>query len=207
MPGLRQITPPDGEPLTLDDLKAHCRIDGTQDDLTLAAYLAAARDLVERHTWRQLLLAEWELTLDEFPDDDGDILLPKPRLIGVTAVTYRDDQGQELELEEGTDFLVDTTREPGRIVLPPNTSWPSTQSGRINCVTVTYEAGYGELDEYDEPPAALPPIILQALRMCVSQWNEHRESAGSLPDAVAALLSGVRFRDRRLARFMEADVC
>ena len=52
---LQMITPPVGEPVTLDDVKRFLKIDTTADDTLLLALIAAARETCENYTGRKLL--------------------------------------------------------------------------------------------------------------------------------------------------------
>lgn len=61
------IAGPGEEPVSLDDAKAWCRIDGTDDDELLAALTTAARLQVESATSLALVTQSWRLTLPHAP--------------------------------------------------------------------------------------------------------------------------------------------
>lgn len=45
-----QTTPPSAEPLTLAEVKAHLRLDGSDEDALLASLISTAREHLERET-------------------------------------------------------------------------------------------------------------------------------------------------------------
>jgi hypothetical protein len=58
------ITPAVSEPLSLTDVKEFLRVDHSDDDVTLAIMISAARELCEQYT-RQILMTT---TIEEFYD-------------------------------------------------------------------------------------------------------------------------------------------
>lgn len=138
--GLRLLTPPTGEPVSLAEAKEHCRIDAddTSQDKRLLSYLRFARDYVERFSGLQLVSAKYRLTLDGFPS----CIWPEPRpLQAVTAIQYYDTANSQQTLAT-TVYAVDVTRSQGSIQLAWGQSWPSTYS-RPDAVTVDFWAGHG----------------------------------------------------------------
>jgi len=65
--GLKLVTPPAVEPVTLDEAKAHLRLDSNEDDTYVSALIAAARERVELFLRRALITQTFEFTLDGFP--------------------------------------------------------------------------------------------------------------------------------------------
>ena len=65
--GIKLITPPAVEPITLADAKAFLRVDGTDDVSIISAFLTAARMYCEQHTQRQFITATYKVTADFFP--------------------------------------------------------------------------------------------------------------------------------------------
>ena len=116
------IHPPQAEPLTLAEVKAHLRLDSGEEDLLLAALIRTAREHLERTTGLCLLSQTWRLYLDRWPQT-GVILL------GKTPV-------QTIE----TILVFDGAARPARLWLrdPPS-------PGRVmNGIEIDFIAGYGE---------------------------------------------------------------
>lgn len=164
--GLQTLSASD-PPVTLEEAKAHLRIDGTADDATLAAIIAAATQYVEQQTRQALTSTTFRLSLDTFPQD-REIQLPRPPLQSVEAIKYTDATSQEQTLDPAT-YTVDTATKPGRIVLKPGQTWPSTD-GSAASVRVEFTAGYGTGDD-------VPMLLRQAIKLTAGAWMELREGA------------------------------
>jgi uncharacterized phiE125 gp8 family phage protein len=189
MHGLALTSPPAVEPLTLSEAKAHLRVSGSDDDTTVASYLSAARIRFERETGRQLITADFTFRLDRFPHGLESIKLPRPPLQEVEEIHYIDPAGDEQTLVAGTDYIVDTDREPGEIRLAYNKTWPSTRL-QPNAVEIDFVAGYGDdTTDVDE-------LIRGAIRLMLGQFFEYREdlisgvSVSQIPRGAAAIIAG-----------------
>ena len=86
------ITAPVGEPVSISDAKTHLRIDLSDDDALLGAYITAARQKYEELTWRALRTQTLGQRLALWPSCDH-IALRRPPLQSVTSVTYTDSDG------------------------------------------------------------------------------------------------------------------
>ncbi|MCB0190639.1 MAG: head-tail connector protein [Anaerolineae bacterium] len=182
---LKRTVEPAAEPLSVSALKNHLRVDLSDDDELIAAYLEAARDYVEKTTRRSLVTQTWRLSLDGWPACD-EIILPRPPLQSVTSIVYYDSEGASNTLASSA-YDVDIDSEPGRVVLKHGESWPSTTLRPMNPVQVTYVAGYGLA-------ADVPSYLVHLIRLLVSHWYENREPVvvgsivGNIPLAVDSLI-------------------
>lgn len=187
--GLTRTTDAATEPVTLAEARLHTKQDSdiTADDALITALIKAARETVENITGRALITQTWRLTLDEFPGD-GVIWVPRPNLIAVSSITYKDVDGNTQTLASN-QYVADVDSLPGRIHRAYNVSWPNVR-GDANCITITFTAGYGAA-------AAVPESYKAAIKLLVGNWYENREQsvAGGLseiPMGVQALLGGYR---------------
>ena len=180
---LKQATAPASEPVTLAEAKLHLRVDFDDDDTLIAAQIASAREVVEAIARRALITQTWDLVLDAFPGVYY-IDLPLPPLQSVTSVKYVDEDGNEHTFSS-TYYIVDTYREPGRLVLASNASWPSNTLQETAGVRVRFVAGYG--DDGDDVPAKFK----QAILLLIGHYYEHRESVSD-ERSLAILPQGVR---------------
>jgi len=71
-PSSRCVVPPTTEPLSLDEVKEHLRIESSAEDALLQVYIEAAREICEHNTSRVLVTQTWESVFDAFPDSSGD---------------------------------------------------------------------------------------------------------------------------------------
>jgi len=184
---LSLVTGPVNEPVTLDEVKAHCRVSSDDDDGLLDGYRVAAREFVESFTGRALLPQTWDLKLDAFPCDA--LELPMPPVTSVTSITYVDTAGATQTWSSAnyrTDLPSGPTSASARITPVYGVSWPSTQDV-TNAVTVRFVAGYAS-------DASVPWAIKSALLLLVGHWYAHREAVSvgnvvaSMPFAVESLL-------------------
>ncbi|MCH9011272.1 MAG: phage head-tail connector protein [Chloroflexi bacterium] len=184
--GLTRTVDPTVEPVSLDEVKDHSRVDGTDSDAVLTILLQAAREYVEHHQKRQLITATYELTLDEFPS--GPIILPNPPLISVTSISYEDTAG-DTQTWASSNYQVDITELRGSISVEPNVTYPTTETDRKNAVTITFDAGYGT------SPSDVPETTRLAIMMLAAHWHENREpvvvgmSVATLPMHVQGLIA------------------
>lgn len=171
---LRLVTPPDGEPITLADVEGQCRIGSLADEsATVGLFVQAIREKAETVTRRQLLTAQWELTLDGFPDYNREpIELPLPPLQSVDGITYIDNNGVEQILApEIYRTVIDVTPkgQPGRVRPAFGQKWPATLDD-TETVKILFTAGYGTKS------SDVPASIRQWILMNVANLYENRET-------------------------------
>ena len=153
----RLLIPPAVEPVSLEHLKNHLRVQHDAEDGLIRATAMAAREQFERLANRAICSQTWELSLDDWC---ADIRLPRPPLQRVLSVSYRDANGATQTLPT-TQYEVDTTSEPGRIVPAYGVTWPTVYAAP-NVVTIRYVAGFAT-------PVTLIPIVM---------WSDTFTSAG-----------------------------
>lgn len=158
---LQQTTPPYGEPVSLAEAKLHVRQDEPDDDATILRMIRSARRKVEEDTGRQLCCATWQMILDRFPltwdggvnyggtggpggepyrPDWNGMVLPRPPLVGVNAITYVDPSGVT-QTWSPTLYLVDAVSEPARVTPAYGQIYPVPRI-QIGAVQVQYTSGY-----------------------------------------------------------------
>jgi uncharacterized phiE125 gp8 family phage protein len=185
--GLSLFVPPAEEPITLAEARLHLRVTQNEENALIMALIAAAREHAEAHTRRRFITQEWDWVMDAFPS--GTVELPGAPLQSVTSVSYLDGAGATQVLP-GSSYQVDIKTDPGRIAPANGATWPTTNSGTLNAVTIRFVCGYGKI-------AAVPKSIKQAILLMIGHWWEHREEASDfelfpVPYAVDALLSPFR---------------
>ena len=162
---------PSVEPVTLEMVKAHCRLYGdlTDDDELLGVYLAGAREYLEGITARAIVNQTVKETR-EVPQD-GVMRLYRAPVREILSVVV-----DGVTLSEDSYSL-----RPNRIVLKS----PSAGSQAV----VTYTAGYG--DSADDVPA----YVKHAILLMVGQAYERREPilagtiVAALPFSLQALIA------------------
>jgi len=80
---LRLKTAPAVEPVTLEEAKAHLRVDGGDENALITALIATARMLGERETKRAFITQTWQMYLDKA---EAEIEIPKPPLQSIESI-------------------------------------------------------------------------------------------------------------------------
>jgi uncharacterized phiE125 gp8 family phage protein len=179
-------TAPSLEPVTVEEVKVHSRIDTDVDDAYIAGLIKVARGYVEDTTGLQIVTGTWKMYLDRF--SCSPVELPKSPLVSVSAVKYMDPDGVQQTVDSSI-YTVDTDSMPGRVYLAYGQSWPSIQCIR-KAVEFDFSAGYGN-------PTDAPEGLQHAILMLVAHWYENRENASvaslsDVPMGVSALLDQYR---------------
>jgi len=136
------ITPPIYYPVTLDQVKDHLRITHSNDEPYLQALIAAATDKAEQYIRRRLITQTWKIFLNDWPNGD-EIILPFGQLQSVTHVKYKDTDGTQSTWNSSTEYIVDTSTDPGRIVLAYGKEYPTTTLYPSNPIEIQFVCGYG----------------------------------------------------------------
>jgi hypothetical protein len=101
------ITAPTTDQVLLAEAKLHCRVDGAEEDSLISELISGAREYCEESPRRAFAVATFEAYLDRFPICNQ-IELPRPPLVSVTSVKYKDSAGVETTMTVNVDYLVDT---------------------------------------------------------------------------------------------------
>lgn len=177
------------EPVTLDEAKAHLRLDGSDEDLLITSLIVTSRLHVEQALGLALITQGWSWLLDAWPDPTI-LRLPMRPIQAITAVrTYAEDGTTTTFASDA--YLLDGAGAPARLVLRRGRAWPIP--GRsANGIEIAFQAGFGT------EAASVPAPIRQAILHLVAHWYENREPAelGSastpVPPAVSGLLAPYR---------------
>lgn len=180
---LTQCVPPEHEPLSLAEVKAHLRIDHDAEDGLIGGYIRTARMIVERWLGRALIKQSWQLILDRWPD--GPIRLPIPPLLSVDDIRLLSWDGSPQSLDP-TLYRIESRAEPG-FILPVGRSRLPQPGQTTSGIEIDFSAGYGvSWNQVPEP-------VRQALSMMVGTYYEQREASAMPPTgAVARLLMPYR---------------
>ena len=184
------VTGPTIEPVTLQEVKDHIRVDVADDDALISALITAAREHIDgRDGWlgRAINTQTWDCYFDCFPSS-GVIPLPIAPVQSITSIKYIDTDGAQQTLSSADYSLGADLNWSPRVVLGWNKSWPSIRPVQ-DAVTVRVVAGY----------STVPRPICQALLLLIGHWHEHREAVmegtfREVPTTVSALLTPYRRR-------------
>lgn len=184
MAALVLVTPPSARLLTVTDLRSHSLIPHAAENDYLDSLIDVTTDWLQRWLDVQFLQATYRLLLDAWPDAyapalhdparpgtrggrDVVVYVPRPPLVSVSSVKYRDDGGVQRTLVAGTDYVVDASSRPGRVAPAYGASWPSARKD-LNAVEIEFVAGHATA-------AAVPAGLRHLAKLLCANWYAHRE--------------------------------
>lgn len=182
---LTLVTDVTSEPVSLDDQKAHLRMDGDDDDAYIASCITAARQWVEGQTKRAIMPQTWDYSIDyhwPFKYGTNRIELPLNPVAAQTSpstvsITYVDSDGATQTLAQTQYTLVGRTH--GSYIVPAyNVTWPTIRHVP-DAITVRFQAG----------SSTVPQELHRAIMVLAGHYYENRETTEGAPDAVEALIS------------------
>lgn len=138
MAGIKVITPPAAEPVTLAEVLIQLKFDDPdpETEANLHGLIASAREWAEGYTNRVYVEQTLELALDHWPC--GRVIeLPRPPLRTVMSVSYGS------EIWDAANYTVDDYAFVAHIVT--NNGWPSGSLPVTNGIKIRYVAGYEPL--------------------------------------------------------------
>jgi uncharacterized phiE125 gp8 family phage protein len=185
------ITAATVEPITLEEARAHLRIEpfGSPethpDDTYVTALISVAREWCEQYTGRALASQTIEMALDAFPS--GDIELPLAPVTSITFVKYVNAAGNEITLSN--DFYgLDDYSVPNWLLLLEGYKWPETSEG-ANSVKIRMVVGNTSANLQSPIKAAMLLMIGNLYEnRTEDQLATARASFNSLPLGVYNLL-------------------
>lgn len=173
MGSLSVVTPAAQEPLTLAEVKADRRINGSDDDAVLTQKIKAARAECEHFTHLTLMDQTLRLILDQFPP--GPIPLPVWPVNSISQVQYVDGDGTTQTLASSEWVLVES-RKPRLLAPAFGKSWPVTRA-YYDSVMIDIAVGYGTSS------ADVPADLVNAMLLMIGARDMVREdivSGGSV---------------------------
>lgn len=154
--------PPQAEPLTLAEMKAHMRLDGDEEDALLTSLIKTAREHLERETGLCLITQGWRLLLDAWPQS-GAVTITKGPVRNIDAIQVYDFDGEPEDISS-PDQLLDGQARPARLWLRN----PQLPGRPINGIEIDFRAGYGDT------PTEVPDTLKRAMSLHVAHMFAFR---------------------------------
>lgn len=216
------VTGPAVEPVTVDELKTHCRVSADDDNDYLTSLGLAAREYTEMYCRRQWVYQTWQTNLDHWPLYNlpqnqawrfGYNIYNRSTAAQEQAGIIHVPMQQELLLPKGPLVSVtsiqyyDTTGTLQTLAASSYQVDTSSRWGRLvpaygsfwpatqvvpNAVQITYDAGFSA------DATSVPEMVKHAIKLLVGHWYSLREpavlgkSVADVPYSVKMLLAGVR---------------
>jgi len=159
-------------PVTLEEAKLHLKVDGTDEDSIITAYILAATKVCEEYTGLSFTEQTRTIELPNFPCNSKGIPIPYGPVISIDAFGYLDADDADQVLEVDTGYTVDDS---GIYTLKGVDGWPDGGSTAV----VTYTAGF------TETPANLKVAVLQ---LTADMYEGRQGEGGMISNATRVLL-------------------
>lgn len=196
------ISPPERPPVTLDEAKAHMRVDYDDDDALIEGLVRAATEHLDGWTGilgRCLVEQTWRQDFDRF---ERELCLPLGPVISIVTVSWRNEAGQVSTVSPSLYDL--RTDAGGRSLVRFDNSYVFPMGlHESRAVAVSYRAGYVTIPEVPavgpgpgdppDPPGSpavpeqstVPDPLKVAILLLAGHWYQNREAA--VPDAINVL--------------------
>lgn len=176
----RQVTEtvaPVVEPVGLQEMKVHCRIDGNDHDTILNVMVKAARQWVEHEYQLSLIQRSYRADVEGFA---GRFRLPHPPLSSVTSVKYyTPDSPQVLTTLDADFYRHDLGR--SEIYMDASSATIPSVATRHDAVQITYVAGYEPSTDSPQNLAGnVSEAIKSAIKLQAADLFENRETNSQL---------------------------
>jgi uncharacterized phiE125 gp8 family phage protein len=201
--GLRVITPPASEPVSVALARQHCRVDASYDDNLLGMYVTSARLLAEAYLNRALFTQHLQYAITWAPPPTATPLVPQSLIVfplnwpplvrrpielprapcqSVESITWG--PLDDMQPADPDDYLLNLAVDPGYIAVKPQLLPRIPQQSMI----IDYTAGYDDSD-----PDAVPMPIRHAILLLTAYLYEQRGDVNSdMPPAAVALMAPYR---------------
>jgi uncharacterized phiE125 gp8 family phage protein len=200
---LRVITPPASEPIDIDLVRRHCRVDSTYDDDLLAMYLTSARLWAEAFLNRALFTQQLQFNVTWAPPPTATPLVPQSlivfplnwpplvkRPIELPRAPVQSVEGiqwgplADMQPADPDDYDLNLGVEPGYVSVKPQLLPQIPQQSMI----IDYTAGYDDSD-----PEAVPMPIRHAILLLTAFLYEQRgDVSADMPPTAANLMQQYR---------------
>lgn len=168
------IIEPSREPLTLAQVKEHCRVSTTEQDAKLTRLIKVAREAAEKYMNRCLIQRTLRWYSSSWPTDRL-IVMPTCPVQSIVSVSYVDEDGADQVLDPAKYKLIADDSD-AYLVLARTETWPYLDIDNPQAVVIDFVAGYESTGSPgDAGLYKIPSPIIEAMLMQISDLNEIRE--------------------------------
>lgn len=188
MPSVQTVAP-STQALTVAEALSHLRESSSANNTLIGNYIKSAELSVEEFARRALIHQTRRMDLPYFCDE---MTLDYGKLQSVSSVTYKPSGSTSLSTLAATEYNVDTSGIPGRVLRAKGKAWPATNDETHDAVQITYVVGESSTQ------SGVPENYRQAERLLVERFYDDRSDyvtgtiVNQLPHGVEALLRPTR---------------
>jgi uncharacterized phiE125 gp8 family phage protein len=150
--------------LTLSEVKAHIKVDTSDDDTLITNLLIACTNSAQEYTNRFFIATTIKMIADTWQETET---LLKSKVTSIVSIQYYD-VDDSLQTLSTSVYGSDLVSQPARIFLKPNQSFPQL-SERKGAIEVKYVVGQAGSDEVDD-------AIKQAVLLQIGNLYQNRQS-------------------------------
>lgn len=165
--------------VSLAEVKAWLKIDGTDEDTLLESLIVSATAECEAYSGLSFITRTRTVKLSSFSGKD--VILPYGPVTELTSIEYTDEDDAPQTIAD-SDYTVDIASGLARVRVTE--SWPYTNRSLSN-VVLTYVAGYADA-------ASVPEVIKTAIKQKIALDYEKRGDDGSNSDTWRRTLDTVK---------------
>ena len=146
----------------VEDVRAHLRVDGTEEDAVIEGAIAAAVSHLDGYggiLGRALMEQTWRQYLPCWPSSRS-IRLALAPAISIEAIEGRGADGDTVALDPDDYRLIGKAGISPQLIINPDVALPALAGGP-DAISITFKAGYGAEPEF-LPPALRAAIMLMA---------------------------------------------
>lgn len=185
------VTPPATEPVSLAEIRRHCRVPDTftDDDADLQVYVTTARTMLEEYCWSSFVTQTWDVWWSQFFDK---MFIPHGPLVSVTSFQYAATE-PPYTMTDIPAATYETSSENGIpfVRLKYLQTWP-TGRGHYDDIKMRVSLGYGAA-------SAVPAPIVHAIKLVAGDLYANREAGAStvtphVQDRVFQLIAPYRLK-------------
>ena len=143
----------------------------SSEDTLLSMWISTAREYGEDYTGHAFAPQTIDLYLNDWPPVKDFIEWPNGPLTSVTSLKYKDEDGTETTMTNNVDYVVDSNTFPGKVFLPDDAYWPTTELYPHNAITLRAVCGYTGAVGY-----TLPMQYKQAMLMHIGFMYKWRDA-------------------------------
>lgn len=162
-------TEPATTPVSLDEVKAHLRVDFADEDELITGMIGTATEMIEAETGLALINREYEVAYDCL---HRAVILPVMPAVSVASIQFLDTDNTLQTIDSADYRLIDRHEKP-QVIPAYGKVWP-TVLAVPESVFVRYVAGHGE------NPADVPETLRQAVLKTVASLYEVRANYGDM---------------------------
>lgn len=197
---VKLITAAATTPVSVAEVKAHLRIDTSDEDTYLAVLIAAVTDFYEKYTKRDFITKTYRMWSHELRD--GIEIRKSPNVV-ISSVTYYDADNVSQTLSSSIYTLTNANDFPV-FGLAVNQSFPAVYQ-RPQAVTFNFTCGYGAAST-DVPAAVRQAILIGVGALYVSRGDcsdnsSCNECEAALNGTARALLQPFRILDLAVNKY------